>query len=574
MVTSLLCICYLPNTDVNAQLVGILIAMNIHIPPIRPEQTYTQGFWYAVAAASIYLISAMLLMVNMLGYFKGHYPDAFTLTEHQRTLILQTMLFFVWLAGGGAVFSRIETDHGEEGWAFVDALYFCDVTILTVGFGDLAPTTDLARGLVFPYSVIGIITLGLVITSIHKFVRQLGEDKVIHRRFEKVRQRTWERTVRSSTELERRVVTQDSPNGGISSSFDHEASTTAHSQRKPKVTLDAAIPFAKRVRKPKLLVLREEKDRFEQMRKIERKMKRFKKWWALTLSVLAFGILWAVGAVVFWQAEKGAQGMTYFQALYFCYISLLTIGYGDMSPRSNPGRCFFVVWSLIAVPTMTVLISDMGDTVISSFKRGSNVLGDFTVLPRSGLWREFLNKHPWLLMYIQSWIDHRAQKRRMKEGIPVGPPPESDDPNAGENTIENIAEETEANEALGKDLDEVDLAHRLANAIKRTAFDTKVEGKKRYTYEEWVEFTRLIRFTSSQDDAKEVDDEEETEGLVEWDWIGEDSPMMGKQSEPEFVLDRLCDSLVRFAKRRHAQRAATHAESSIDMRETSGTLRP
>lgn len=35
----------------------------------------------------------------MLGYFLGQYPPDFALTESQRTLIIQTMLFFVWLAG-------------------------------------------------------------------------------------------------------------------------------------------------------------------------------------------------------------------------------------------------------------------------------------------------------------------------------------------------------------------------------------------------------------------------------------------------------------------------------------------
>jgi potassium channel subfamily K len=164
-------------------LIGITACMQIYDPPNRPYETYTQGFWYAIAAAVFYLVCSMILMVNMLGYFLGHYPDHFALTDAQRTLILQTMLFFIWLGGGAAVFSRIESDRGEAGWGFADAvsstvmytsklplikqLYFCDVTILTVGFGDLYPTSDLGRGIVFPYSVGGIIMLGLVRKLFH-----------------------------------------------------------------------------------------------------------------------------------------------------------------------------------------------------------------------------------------------------------------------------------------------------------------------------------------------------------------------------------------------------------------------
>ena len=58
----------------------------------------------------------MILMLNMLGYFLGHYPQHFELSDDQRNLILQTMMFFCWLAGGAAVFAKV------EGWSFVDSV--------------------------------------------------------------------------------------------------------------------------------------------------------------------------------------------------------------------------------------------------------------------------------------------------------------------------------------------------------------------------------------------------------------------------------------------------------------------
>ena len=90
--------------------------MDEYVPPHRPEQTYSQGFWHAVIAAILYLVSSMILMVNMLGYFLGHYPQHFELSDDQRNLILQTMMFFFWLAGGAAVFAKV------EGWSFVDSV--------------------------------------------------------------------------------------------------------------------------------------------------------------------------------------------------------------------------------------------------------------------------------------------------------------------------------------------------------------------------------------------------------------------------------------------------------------------
>ncbi|KAJ9666832.1 Potassium channel [Coniosporium apollinis] len=535
---------------------GILIAITacreIYDPPIRPNQTYTQGFWYGVISAVLYLICSMILMVNMLGYFLGHYPQTFNLTDSQRTLILQTMLFFFWLAGGGAVFSVVQTRFGgpdDLDWSFVDALYFCDVTILTVGFGDLAPTNDIGRGLVFPYSVGGIIMLGLVISSIHNFATDIGASKVVQRHVEKTRLRTARRAVRTSVELRRQtedILQQGGarvPNTNAPALMKRpSALVTAMGNTVPLMRCMSTFP---RQRKPKLLLLREEKDRFEAMRAIQRSTARFKRWTALSLSLIAFFLLWCCGALVFWQCERDTLGMTYFQALYFCYVSLLTIGYGDLSPKSNAGRCFFVVWSLIAVPTMTLLISDMGDTVIGTFKHGTDRLAGFTVLPEQGIW------HAWLRAWWQGKGRGERADKKTAQGVPQSG---AADAETGAGGAEG---ETEAETTLKRSLaelaaeaeappSEAELARRLAAAIRRAAHDLKLHCEKppkRYSYEEWVEFTKLIRFTTS-----EGDDEEDE--MIEWDWIGEDSPMVAGVSEPEFVLERLCESMGRYIRKK------------------------
>lgn len=43
--------------------------------------------------------------------------------------------------------------------------------------------------------------------------------------------------------------------------------------------------------------------------------------------------------------------------------------------------------------------------------------------------------------------------------------------------------------------------------------------------------------------------EMEEEDVIEWDWLGEDSPLMASASEPEFILEKLCESLVRYTRR-------------------------
>lgn len=540
-------------------LIAITVSMEVHVPPIRPQQTYTQGFWYAVIAACLYMICSMLLMVNMLGYFLGHYPQHFTLTDSQRTLILQTMLFFFWLAGGAAMFAKIEATYGTGGltWGYVNALYFADVTILTVGFGDLYPTSNIGRGLVFPYAIGGIIMLGLMVSSISKFAAEIGTEKVIRRHIEHSRSRTFGRTVTTSLELEEheRPPMHGNIRPVISGPIDcnkatrektikiddrnpteqHHRRTATGIDTLRRVTSRATEPM-RRVRTPKLILLREEKDRFEAMRHIQQDTSRFKRWYALAMSIFSFGLLWCVGAVVFWLCERDTENkMTYFKSLYFCYVSLLTIGYGDLAPKSNLGRPFFVFWSLWAVPTMTILVSDLGETVISKFRKGTFVLADFTVLPKAGVWRGFLENHPWLLNWVQLRIERHDAKKRIAAGFQLGPGPEAELP---PRTIHDLAVEEPSDE---------ELARQLPAAIRKAAEDLRRNPKKKYSYEEWVEFTRLIRFSARKEEDRETENEEE-EGLIEWDWIGEDSPMMSKLSECEFLLERLVESLDRYIK--------------------------
>lgn len=400
---------------------------------------------------------------------------------------------------------KIEKDAGQD-WGFANSLYFCDVTILTVGFGDFYPTTNLGRGILFPFAVGGIITLALIVSSIYKFMRELGEENIVLKHTDRIRQRTAERTVTNSFDLRQREHTEHrlirkrslarKRPSMISAPTQPRMMRTAMGSTVKKVTMFAPLPKALRPnRKPQILLLKEEKDRFNAMREIQLSSTKYRQWLALLFSTFAFGILWCIGAIVFWKAEKHTQNLTYFQALYFCYISLLTIGYGDLAPKSSAGRCFFVIWSLIAVPTMTILVSDLGDTVVERFRRWSDKLADFTVLPKLGIWRSFLDNHPWLLRIvkkIQMRLEEREAKKRVEQGFQlddpdrpvtgVSPamrhggdleaqnPPNSTDDGGTRPTLPNLVSVTDL-DAQDKTPSHRMIAHQLALAIKRVAID-------------------------------------------------------------------------------------------------------
>ena len=77
-----------------------------------------------------------------------------------RGLVYATLL----IVGAGTIFYRV-----VEGWGWVDAFYFTVVTLTTVGYGDLAPQTDLGKLFTVFYILVGLGILGGFIALIADF---------------------------------------------------------------------------------------------------------------------------------------------------------------------------------------------------------------------------------------------------------------------------------------------------------------------------------------------------------------------------------------------------------------------
>lgn len=51
--------------------------------------------------------------------------------------------------------------HSTEGWSWIDSLYFSFISLTTVGFGDITPSTDIGKIFTIVYLTIGI---GLILS--------------------------------------------------------------------------------------------------------------------------------------------------------------------------------------------------------------------------------------------------------------------------------------------------------------------------------------------------------------------------------------------------------------------------
>lgn len=453
--------------------------------------------------------------------------------------MLQTIMFMIYLLLGACIYTYIED------WEFLDAVYWADFTLLTIGVGDdFTPKTHLGRGLLFPYAIGGIVTVGLVVGSIRSLVLERAKAKMEARMTEKRRER-----VLSTINRDQQTIKL-----GAFRSKSFDQSGLSEPQRREQ--------------------------EFNIMRKIQTDSSNRRQWMALCVSTFAFCILWFIGALVFWYSET-AQGWSYFVSLYFSYTSLLTIGYGDLQPASNSGRPFFVFWTLLAVPTLTILISNMGDTVVKTIKDLTIWAGSITILPGEQGIRgsiratvknargKYFNTQDVSVTELPGFLPHSAEsddKATDKRRTQIE--------NASLDRIAGHLEEEELHEAQedeehGDDLDkDTHFYHYvLAREWRSLMRDVSEQPPKQYTYAEWAYYLMLIGQDETNPDLHrkpkikphhedgnignaggEIRDTDEPPSSDEdfpgfqhlkWSWLGTRSPLLGNNTEPEWILERL-----------------------------------
>ena len=493
-------------------------------------------------SAGLYFLVATLMLITAYGAIRGHYDKEFQLTMSQRTLMLQTISFLIYLLAGAAVYSYV------EGWAYLDAVYWADFTLLTVGIGDYAPITHLGRSLLFPFAIGGIIILGLVIGSIRSLVLERGKLKMGARMVEKERRRLLKKVqIKNNHLLE--PITEDEQNPVFRTST--------------KTLQDNNDILTERERR---------RNEFHMMRKIQEDAATKRRWTSLVISGTTCMGLWLIGAAIFQSTEYG-QDWTYFGSLYFSYTSLLTIGYGDLYPQSNSGKAFFVFWSLLAVPSLTILISNMGDTIVKGIRDLTLWVGNFTVLPDENGVKANLKESAYKLTRGRIFSEdvdetppgllgesNKAKKDEDEEG-----PHHKNDPESAAQRVagDKAAQETMRAAKQGEDNDELPESRHhyhliLAKEIGKVMKHLNSAPPRKYTFDEWAWYLKLIGEDESSPATHRKAKRKpkaDGEGLgaemidgdvnVKWSWLGNRSPLMGNKEEAEWVLERLSRTLER-----------------------------
>ncbi|KAF2772410.1 voltage-gated potassium channel [Teratosphaeria nubilosa] len=513
--------------------VGLVIAAPLAAPlPDDTLATWSQAFYYCAFSGALYVLLSIMLSVTAGFIWIAKVDSKFKLTLAQRSLMLQTIFLLSYMLLGGLVYSKIED------WIYLDAVYFTTITIFTIGFGDFVPVTHLGRSLFFPFAGGGIVFIGLIVANIRSLVLESVSVKVSTRMMEKARYKTIKTGNPSEGVYKLRGIRRRSTNGP----------TELERRRKE----------------------------FEIMREIQRTAAHNNRIWALSMATLAFMILWFIGGVVFWQAEKatGGQNWTYFEAIYFVYVAQLTIGYGDFEPQTNSAKPAFVFWALIALPTLTVLIGAVGDAVTDGVNWAMVWFGKHmpTVISFFGLLKKVENKEKVIKTAIEKAVDedHGLNESfsglaKIEDGKAVPKKPE----NIPENVFEDLSKEA------------VREAYRpfyVAKAAEVVLGHLDDDTPRKYTYQEWQFLLKIIGEDEENEEAHRIVGEPLNPGVEVatpirtepkkqvWSWMGQESPLLSLEdnSEPKWVLKRLLEVLEKDLRHRGDRNIAKKSGRSIE----------
>ncbi|KAG5418787.1 TOK1 [Candida metapsilosis] len=472
---------------------GILIT-NYQTLDEYPNIARSEGFYFACFTAAYYFICMLILLVNFVGYRLNKYPPTFNLDQKQRTLMVYTILFSTW-----SIVGAVSLEHLIKEISFGSALYYCIVSILTIGLGDIIPKSSGAKVVVLIFSLVGVLLMGLIVATLRSVIISSAAPAVF-----------W-----NDTEIKRRKY------------------------------IDKLIQ-EKRTLTPE--------EAFRKIRHIRNQVTTARANIGLAMTVFIFLVFWLLGGMIFHFIE----GWSYFNSIYFCFLCLLTIGYGDYAPKTGLGRVFFVSWAISAVPLMTILVSNVGDELYDVSNRMSDWFSKWLFQPDNAyemkkavkkeireeraddvtinstlLAEELLNEFDSTLNEYGD--DGSTTSLKFEDELER----EISDLGGSESSREiSAATDEETRQALKlreveRKISERALRHlkvlKSLQKLKPLISDCEANPMKKYTHKQWHEFFEILELDELPEEVKETTD-------IDGFWMGDYSPLRLPLKEPNFMV--------------------------------------
>lgn len=445
-------------------LLAAVLVTNRDFYGTSPKYLRSEGFWLAALTVFMYYACLITIIINFVGYKLGKYPPSFNLDKKERRLMSFTIAFSLWQGIGSLIMTTLITEIN-----YGTSLYYCTVSVLTIGLGDIVPVTPGARVFALMFSLVGVVIMGLIIAMIRQVVYSSAGPSVF-----------WHSTEKRRLRLLNKLKKRNEP-----------------------MTLAKSFHLMRLLRK---------RARINQLNM------------SLFLSLITFIAFWMVGAAVFYSTE----GWGYFSAVYFCFLCLITIGYGDFHPQSQFGRVFFIAWAILAVPMMTILISNVSDTLFEnattfhSIKKHLLDPRTYTIMfsPRYYIKREEEKEDELEAELEEEEMQEDAEVESIVDEVSISDLKSvHDESGAGAPSLLHVIERYRQKS--------VDLSQRM-NMMRRVLLDSASDPHKIYDLDEWLNVGNTLH-----------PPEERTSDPDPYFWLEKNSPLRLPLKEPNFALVKL-----------------------------------
>uniref|UniRef100_A0A9J2PTH2 Potassium channel domain-containing protein n=1 Tax=Ascaris lumbricoides TaxID=6252 RepID=A0A9J2PTH2_ASCLU len=233
--------------------------------------------------------------------------------------------------------SRRSTSNGEEHeeeWSFVDSILFCFTVITTIGYGNVTPQTFAGRLFCILYGLIGIPFTLLAIADVGKFVSEIVE--------------RWQKAFANFTGkcLKKRYL-----RGKLARRPKYAIHSRSNGGLRNKPFTDERADFESDANVEN--VIEDDKSDSSDSETDEKPHQ------AVSL-LLLFLIYVTLGAMMITTYEPD---MDFFKAIYFNFVTLTSIGLGDIVPRSETYMFFTITYIAIGLALTTIAIEIAADTL-------------------------------------------------------------------------------------------------------------------------------------------------------------------------------------------------------------------
>ncbi|KAI8800552.1 hypothetical protein BJ742DRAFT_841136 [Cladochytrium replicatum] len=329
----------------------VLVLFHLLVSELPDDTEFSEGLYQSLASGTCSILASLSFAWDYWRHRINFELRGSGLSRSQRKLIVMVTVAIQTLGFGGLVYQQL------EGWNFNDGVFFCVVTLTLIGLTNRTPKTVFGKLFLFVYTIFGVAIIALTIAAIREVLLENFHDRIT----QEYRRISDARATASST-----VDTLDRATN--SSRFNTPSSSTGPlrkssyppipSRRSPETLIETDRPVDVEVGAGEGAMTQ---DMSGQLR------------FALIVTVG----FWFGSAILF----SWIEDWDFIDSVYFCFVVLMTIGYGDLVPQSGLGLLLLQIFIFVGMAVITYMTQVAISSFRHSFPDGEVVVTSFAPPP-------------------------------------------------------------------------------------------------------------------------------------------------------------------------------------------------